>query len=127
MLIPRTTLTSGFSFRIDNSPFDQHQADVLNQLLATLTPDQMIWLSGYLAGVRGAAVVEASTQRALAAPVKEESPAQAVASRDVTILFGSQTGNARRGADRQPAPRRTACLATSHTARYRVVDIIHNE
>ncbi len=63
---------SGFSFRIDNSPFDQHQAEVLNQLLATLTPDQMIWLSGYLAGVRGAVNAEASAQAAVAAPVKEE-------------------------------------------------------
>jgi hypothetical protein len=41
---------SGFSFRVDNSPFSQQQADALNQLLATLSPDQMIWLSGYLAG-----------------------------------------------------------------------------
>ena len=43
---------SGFSFRVDNSPFNQQQADALNQLLATLTPEQMIWLSGYLAGLR---------------------------------------------------------------------------
>ena len=41
---------SGFSFRVDNSPFNQQQADALNQLLGTLTPEQMIWLSGYLAG-----------------------------------------------------------------------------
>ena len=44
---------SGFSFRVDNSPFNQQQAEALNQLLATLSPDQMIWLSGYLAGLRG--------------------------------------------------------------------------
>ena len=46
---------SGFSFRVDNSPFSQQQADALNQLLATLTPEQMIWLSGYLAGCAAAA------------------------------------------------------------------------
>ena len=33
---------NGFSFRVDNSPFNQQQAEVLNHLLATLTPDQMI-------------------------------------------------------------------------------------
>ncbi len=39
---------------------------------------------------------EASAQPAVAAPVKEESPTHAALVRDVTVLFGSQTGNAQR-------------------------------
>ena len=90
---------SGFSFRIDNSPFDQHQAEALNQLLATLTPDQMIWLSGYLAGLRSAAGAPHSSALpeggGLPAPRVATSGAAAI-QRDVTILFGSQTGNSQR-------------------------------
>ncbi len=90
---------SGFSFRVDNSPFSQQQAEVLNQLLATLSPDQMIWLSGYLAGVRNVAVGggslgPAAVPSASAAAAAE--PSAAGIERDVTILFGSQTGNAQR-------------------------------
>ena len=85
---------SGFSFRVDNSPFNQQQADVLNHLLATLTPDQMIWLSGYLAGLRGSGAVTGTAipQVAAAMGISVEAPVE----RDVTILFGSQTGNAQR-------------------------------
>jgi sulfite reductase (NADPH) flavoprotein alpha-component len=90
---------SEFSFRVDNSPFNQHQAEVLTQLLATLTADQMIWLSGYLAGMRGVAVgggsLGAAAVPSAAAPVAAP-PAAAEIQRDVTILFGSQTGNAQR-------------------------------
>ncbi|MGO9111997.1 MAG: sulfite reductase flavoprotein subunit alpha [Thermoguttaceae bacterium] len=68
---------SGFSFPVDNSPFNQQQAEVLNQLLATATHEQLIWLSGYLAGMRGGGTTT-------------------TIERDVTILFGSQTGNAQR-------------------------------
>jgi sulfite reductase (NADPH) flavoprotein alpha-component len=86
---------SGFSFRVDNSPFNQHQAEVLNQLLATLSPDQMIWLSGYLAGMRGGAAGAGVSAQPLAAVAAGE-PASAGAVREATILFGSQTGNAQR-------------------------------
>jgi len=85
---------SGFTFRVDNSPFNQHQAEVLNQLLATLSADQMIWLSGYLAGMRGAAGGGGSLGPAAAASAS--APASAAIDRDVTIVFGSQTGNAQR-------------------------------
>ncbi len=91
---------SGFSFRVDNSPFNQQQADALNQLLATLTPEQMIWLSGYLAGLRGSApqvlptgIATSSEATPGAAVVAAASPA---VEREVTILHGSQTGNAQR-------------------------------
>ncbi len=92
---------SGFSFRVDNSPFNQQQAEVLNQLLATLSPDQMIWLSGYLAGLRGGiagAGTPAATVEATVGLEDQAGPTQPAAAieRDVTILFGSQTGNSQR-------------------------------
>ncbi|WP_376739030.1 hypothetical protein, partial [Paenibacillus sp. 598K] len=36
-------------FHVTNSPFNEQQADLLNQLLPTLTPSQKLWLGGYLA------------------------------------------------------------------------------
>src|SRR5580704_13591208 len=89
---------SGFSFRVDNSPFNQQQAEALNQLLGTLTPEQMLWLSGYLAGFRGnpGGTAPASAPAAsLPVPSKAvPAPASSVVDREVTILYGSQTGNA---------------------------------
>lgn len=70
-----------------NSPFSQEQAELLNRILPTLTDQQKLWLSGYLAASQfsGAqATAPASTQNA----------GQAV-SKDVTILYGSQSGNAK--------------------------------
>ncbi|SFD89558.1 sulfite reductase (NADPH) alpha subunit [Bacillus sp. OV194] len=75
-----------------NSPFDQEQAELLNKLIPTLTEAQKLWLSGYLAA-----------SQSLAAPV---GPAAVVkhgsilpVSKEVTILYGSQTGNAQGIAD----------------------------
>lgn len=71
-----------------NSPFSQEQAELLNQLLPTLTDQQKIWLTGYL-----------SAQAALAgSEVAVQAPSAATAStqpviKDVTVLYGSQTGN----------------------------------
>ncbi|MEI8371382.1 MAG: assimilatory sulfite reductase (NADPH) flavoprotein subunit [Planctomycetota bacterium] len=89
---------SGFSFRVDKSPFNQHQVEVLNQLLATLSPDQVIWLSGYLAGMQGSAVGGNLGQVAVSSASSPASgtPIVTAIEREVTILFGSQTGNAER-------------------------------
>ena len=75
--------------QVMNSPFSQEQAELLNKLLPTLTESQKIWLSGYLA----------ANQTAAASPVVGETQAKVETnvepiSKDVTILFGSQTGNA---------------------------------
>ena len=69
--------------QVINSPFNQEQAELLNRLLPTFTESQKVWLSGYLAG---AASPQASV---LGAPGQ-----QTAASKEVTILYGSQTGNA---------------------------------
>ena len=38
--------------QVENSPFNAEQVDLLNRLASTLGPEQWIWLSGYVAGVR---------------------------------------------------------------------------
>ncbi|MBD3858436.1 assimilatory sulfite reductase (NADPH) flavoprotein subunit [Bacillus sp. 28A-2] len=70
-----------------NSPFSQEQAELLNQLLPALTDQQKIWLTGYLSAQTALAGSETATQVPSAA-----APAQPV-SKDVTVLYGSQTGN----------------------------------
>ncbi|MGG0719620.1 assimilatory sulfite reductase (NADPH) flavoprotein subunit [Robertmurraya massiliosenegalensis] len=68
---------------VGNSPFNQEQAELINQLLATLTDSQKIWLSGYFSGsisVQG----ETATEQPKSSPTPKE----------VVILYGSQTGNA---------------------------------
>lgn len=75
--------------QVTNSPFNQEQAELLNRVLPTLSPVQRIWLSGYLTALQGAvnanAFAEGSSQSSL--------PAAASVSKEVTVLFGSQTGN----------------------------------
>ena len=74
--------------QVMNSPFNQEQAELLNQLLSTLTESQKVWLSGFLA---------ASSQGMVAVPTGEPSSqriSQPV-SKEITILYGSQSGNAK--------------------------------
>ncbi|KMY19462.1 assimilatory sulfite reductase (NADPH) flavoprotein subunit [Bacillus pumilus] len=72
-----------------NSPFSQQQADLLNQLLPTLTDQQKIWLTGYLSAQ---AALTGSETANLAPSPSAAVPAQPV-SKDVTVIYGSQTGN----------------------------------
>ena len=61
---------SGFSFRVDNSPFNQQQAEVLNQLLATLyarSDDLAQRLPGRLAGSAAAGGNDRAGRRVSAA------------------------------------------------------------
>ncbi|OBA02737.1 sulfite reductase [NADPH] flavoprotein, alpha-component [Bacillus subtilis] len=76
--------------QVMNSPFNQEQAELLNRLLPTLTESQKIWLSGYLSAQ---SVSAQETAGAPAASVSAEAAAPAV-SKEVTVLYGSQTGNA---------------------------------
>src|SRR4051794_17930936 len=83
-----------------NSPFNQEQAELLNRLLPTLTESQRIWLGGYLA----ASLSVSQSSAALETTVVSEREFPAVntgkiVSKDVTILYGSQTGNAQRVAE----------------------------
>lgn len=75
-----------------NSPFNKEQAELLNRLLPTLTPTQQIWLSGYLSAL---------TVDSTAAIVSNASQVASVsqATKEVTVLFGSQTGNGQKLAE----------------------------
>jgi sulfite reductase (NADPH) flavoprotein alpha-component len=76
--------------QVTNSPFNQDQAELLNRLLPSLTETQLIWLSGYLAALpRTASPVTISDS-------VEAVPTASAISKEVTVLFGSQTGNGQR-------------------------------
>jgi len=64
-----------------SSPLDEQQLVNLKTALTDLSSDQVAWVSGYLAGL-GATAAPAAVPRVESA-------------RGMTILFGSQTGNAR--------------------------------
>ncbi len=80
--------------QVTNSPFNQEQVELLNRLIPTLTDGQRLWLGGYIAAFQaGVATPQAGLigqvgQNPVVAPVS----APAV-SREVTVLYGSQTGN----------------------------------
>ena len=73
--------------QVINSPFNQEQAELLNRLLPTFTESQKVWLSGYLAGAASPLASVLGTPSQQAAP-------EGANSKEVTILYGSQTGNA---------------------------------
>ncbi|MFC0269276.1 assimilatory sulfite reductase (NADPH) flavoprotein subunit [Kushneria aurantia] len=68
-----------------NSPLSTDQAGRLNEVLGQLDRDQRSWLSGYLAGLNASGAqpgaVEGGAQSTAALP-------------EITVLYGSQTGNA---------------------------------
>jgi sulfite reductase (NADPH) flavoprotein alpha-component len=78
-----------------NSPFNQEQVDLLNRLLPTLTEKQKIWLSGYLAAqpiITSSAGIDPVLQNNPETEESSEQVAQTI-TREVTVLFGSETGN----------------------------------
>ncbi|MBY9078009.1 assimilatory sulfite reductase (NADPH) flavoprotein subunit [Paenibacillus sp. HN-1] len=83
-------------FHVTNSPFSQEQAELLNRLLPTLTEGQRVWLSGYLAAAgAGSAASAAPAAVPAAVAVQAASVPVNMAPKDVTVLFGSQTDNAK--------------------------------
>lgn len=86
--------------QVTNSPFNQEQTELLTRLLPTLNAYQRIWLSGYLTAAPGESLAVSGSPAAgtgteasgSAAPAAAPSPA---VSREVTVLFGSQTDNCR--------------------------------
>jgi sulfite reductase (NADPH) flavoprotein alpha-component len=75
--------------QVMNSPFNQEQAELLNRLLPTFTESQKVWLSGYLAGAASAPLAPV-----LGVP-SQQGTSEGTPSKEVTILYGSQTGNAK--------------------------------
>ncbi|MFZ0369858.1 MAG: assimilatory sulfite reductase (NADPH) flavoprotein subunit [Halobacillus sp.] len=82
-----------------NSPFNQDQADLLNRLLPTLNEKQKIWLSGYLSS----AATEADTAVQVPETGGQIQETTVEATREITILFGSHTGNCQALADEYAA------------------------
>ncbi len=93
--------------KVENSPFNAEQVALLNQLLSTLSAEQAQWLSGYLAAFQRvvqanpAAVGSAAPAAVVSAKPAQESVAPTVGTtaavgEPVTVLYGSQTGNAAR-------------------------------
>ncbi|WP_433942932.1 assimilatory sulfite reductase (NADPH) flavoprotein subunit [Paenibacillus sp. SN-8-1] len=80
--------------QVTNSPFNQEQAELLNRLLPTLTDTQRIWLGGYIAASLGTAV--AASNAPVSAPLAVLTENAPAISKEVTVLFGSQTGNSDR-------------------------------
>ncbi|MGY6038499.1 assimilatory sulfite reductase (NADPH) flavoprotein subunit [Aeromonas sp. AE23HZ002T15] len=66
------------------SPLSDEQQRQLNQVLTTLNSQQLAWVSGYLYGLSQAGQQPVATTAASAAP-----------GGSLTILYGSQTGNAK--------------------------------
>lgn len=69
---------------INLTPLSDEQQRQLNQVLATLNTQQLAWVSGYLYGLSQTGLQPAVTGAAVSAP-----------SGNLTILYGSQTGNAK--------------------------------
>ncbi|WP_336780232.1 assimilatory sulfite reductase (NADPH) flavoprotein subunit [Paenibacillus illinoisensis] len=80
--------------QVTNSPFNQEQVELLNRLIPTLNDSQKTWLSGYLTAIQGIAAVAAGTGAASNVQAEAVSAVSVPpASREVTVLYGSQTGN----------------------------------
>ncbi|BAW80678.1 sulfite reductase (NADPH) flavoprotein subunit alpha [Candidatus Nitrosoglobus terrae] len=75
-------------FSVQNSPLTAEQAEILNRLISALSTEQLTWVSGYLAGFNAAASSTASAAQLAIATTSVD------ATQAITILFGSQTGNA---------------------------------
>jgi len=75
--------------------FDQQQAQALNALLPTLTQEQTLWLSGFLAGL---------SRQGIAVPAQGPAAGAPADGPNVTVLYASETGNAA-GVAKQAAER----------------------
>ena len=69
-----------------SAPFQPEQLSTLNQVIPQLGRDQIIWLEGFLSGIRNQA---------------DQAPQNSIAAKplELTILFGSESGNAEGLAD----------------------------
>ncbi|CAB1275209.1 assimilatory sulfite reductase (NADPH) flavoprotein subunit [Candidatus Nitrosacidococcus tergens] len=79
-------------FSAQNSPLTAEQAALLNQLIGDLSPEQRTWISGYLAGLNAATIDSVASQVAATTVSNTSDP--------ITVLFGSQTGNAEKLAEK---------------------------
>ncbi|WP_203247767.1 assimilatory sulfite reductase (NADPH) flavoprotein subunit [Sporosarcina beigongshangi] len=78
------------TLQVMNSPFNEQQVKLLNQLLPELTETQQIWLGGYLSARQ---IGHQATESSSTAVLEAQEIVKKVSTKEVTILFGSQTGN----------------------------------
>jgi sulfite reductase (NADPH) flavoprotein alpha-component len=73
----------------------EDQWQQISSLATTLSPEQATWISGYFSGVSDSFRLRAGSTTAVAekAPPASAAPAPAVASRTLTVLYASETGN----------------------------------
>ncbi|GAF16190.1 LOW QUALITY PROTEIN: sulfite reductase [Bacillus sp. JCM 19046] len=84
---------SELTLQSTNSPFNEQQVELLNSLLPSLTNEQKQWLSGYMMAATTAGT-GANQENDLNVGTAGTSPGQAPAvKKQITILYGSQTGN----------------------------------
>lgn len=80
--------------QVINSPFNEQQIKLLNELLPNLTTAQKLWLNGYLAATSASdVIVEEIINDGAQALTTQAVPQK---TRTITILFASQTGNAQK-------------------------------
>lgn len=87
---------------VTNSPFTEGQATQINELLQTLTPEQKVWLSGYLVANQQLTSGTSETQGSQIGAVskntetmlQQNEPTIQPEKRAITLLYGSETGNA---------------------------------
>lgn len=77
-----------------NSPFDEKQTKLINELYPTLTDYQKIWLTGFLTVVQTNASQNHSVENIIQTQGKADTTELQKEKQAATILYGSQTGNA---------------------------------
>ncbi|WP_049411580.1 assimilatory sulfite reductase (NADPH) flavoprotein subunit [Staphylococcus pettenkoferi] len=91
------------NLNVTNSPLTEEQAAKANELLASLTPEQKMWFSGYITATQH--ISGSTTGEAMDGAASDESAANLPSgsaqsnvaqpkARDITVLYGSETGNA---------------------------------
>ena len=75
---------------VSNSPFNEQQVQQLNEVIATLTQNQKIWLTGYLSATASVGVQVTATPNASEQPASNvallPTPTAAPTSKHITIL-----------------------------------------
>ncbi|MEJ2054549.1 MAG: flavodoxin domain-containing protein, partial [Calditrichaceae bacterium] len=77
---------------LKNIPFKENQADWLNRLLQTVTPEQIAWLAGYFTAINSMPSADNAVMSPAADAVRDKNNPD----EKITILYGSQTGNGER-------------------------------
>ncbi|SDK32108.1 assimilatory sulfite reductase (NADPH) flavoprotein subunit [Lacicoccus qingdaonensis] len=76
---------------VTNSPFDKEQAEKINTILSTTSKEQKVWLSGYLTANN---LLDTPEETGENIPQYQTAVMTPRETREVTILYGSETGNA---------------------------------